>query len=298
MSRAATTARRRRVNGRVVLITGASSGIGRACAEHLAHAGHRVFGTSRRDDAPGPDGVGMVRMDVDDDASVAAAVAEVVRRAGRLDAVVNNAGFALAGAAEETSPEEVRAILETNLLGAWRVCRAVLPTLRAQRSGIIVNISSLGGIIGIPFQSAYSAAKFALEGFSEALSMEVKRFGVRVVLVEPGDMPTGLTERRRWAGGPGGPGGAYQPDQDRALRLMEAAERSGPDPVVVARVVRRALGARSPRLRYIVGPVSQRAGALLKRFLPGRWFEALVMREYRIRARERPAGGRNTRRRG
>lgn len=275
---------------RVVLVTGASSGIGRACAGHLGRTGYRVFGASRRGaDAPAPGGTTMLTMDVDEDASVDTGVGRVVAEAGRLDAVVNSAGFALAGAAEETSSDEVRAVLETNLLGVWRVCRAALPVMRAQRSGTIITVSSIGGVIGVPFQSAYCAAKFAVEGFSEALSAEVKRFGIRVALVEPGDMPTALTDRRRFAGA-SGPESPYHPDQARALERAEAAERAGPDPSRVARLVQRILDARSPRLRYTVGRADQRMAVVLKRFLSDRLFEALVMRSYGIRAREADAG--------
>jgi NAD(P)-dependent dehydrogenase (short-subunit alcohol dehydrogenase family) len=171
---------------KVVLVTGASSGIGQAIARRLAARGWRVFGTSRNQ-ASDFDGIDMLPMDVDDDDSVARTVAAIVEKTGRLDAVVNNAGWALMGPIEDTPIAEARAQMETNFFGVLRVRRAVLPVMREQRAGHIVNISSLGGIFGMPFSGIYSASKFAVEGLSESLRLETHRFGVRVVLIEPGD---------------------------------------------------------------------------------------------------------------
>jgi NAD(P)-dependent dehydrogenase (short-subunit alcohol dehydrogenase family) len=266
----------------VVLVTGASSGIGEACARHLAGRGFRVFGTSRRGaGAPGPEGVEMVAMDVDDDASVEGAVAAVLERAGRMDAVVNNAGWALAGAVEDTTADEARAQLETNLFGVWRVCRAVLPAMRAAGRGHIVNIGSIGGRVGLPFQAAYSASKFAVAGLTEALSGEVRPFGIHAVLVEPGNYRTNITATRRLAAGSGG-GSAYAGQFARTLAVLEGDEARGADPVEVARLVGRVLDARSPRLRYMVGPRFERLAAAGKSFVPGRLFERVVMRLYDI----------------
>src|SRR5215470_2155720 len=146
--------------GQVVLITGASSGIGAACATYLHARGYRVYGTSRRpSEVPAP-AFPLLAMDVDDDASVRHGVAQVLAMAGRVDVAVNNAGIAIAGAVEETSDDEARAQLETNLFGVLRVCRAVLPIMRQQGGGTIVNISSVAGALGIPFQGLYSASKF------------------------------------------------------------------------------------------------------------------------------------------
>jgi NAD(P)-dependent dehydrogenase (short-subunit alcohol dehydrogenase family) len=269
---------------KVVIVTGASSGIGRACAVFLAARGMWVFGTSRRGVAPPAHGVEMVRMDVDRDDSVELAVQRVLELSGRIDGVVNNAGIALAGAVEDTGIEEAKAVLETNLFGAWRVCRAVLPVMRAQGGGHIVNISSLGGILGIPYQGAYSASKFALEGMSESLSAEVRRFGISVVLIEPGDLPTALTDRRTRTAAAQGES-VYHDDMTTAVGVMEAAERAGPDPLLVAKVVHRVLSTSSPRLRYAVGRPSQRLAVLWKRVLPDRLFERQLMREFRMQNR-------------
>ena len=160
---------------RVVLITGSSSGIGRACAELLAARGFRVYGASRR--AVEIPLVEPISMDVRDDASVRDAVAQVMAREGRIDIVVNNAGIAIAGAVEDTSIDEAREQFDVNFFGVMRVCRAALPALRNRQAGYIVNIGSIGGLVAIPYQGLYSASKFALEGLSESLRLEMS--GVR-----------------------------------------------------------------------------------------------------------------------
>jgi NAD(P)-dependent dehydrogenase (short-subunit alcohol dehydrogenase family) len=250
---------------RVVLVTGASSGIGLACAAHLAGRGYRVYGTSRRAGGGQPGGVAMLVADVTDDHSVEQAVAAVLEREGRLDIVVNNAGMGIAGPVENTSIEQAKRQFEVNFFGAFRVCRAVLPALRSQRSGYIVNIGSIGGLIAIPYQAMYSASKFALEGLSESLRMEVRPFGVKVVIIEPGDHKTALTENRTEISGGTD---AYSQSFHAALARTAHDEQSGPGPEQVARLLYRIVNTRDPRLRYTIGPATQRAAVWLKRFLP------------------------------
>ncbi len=254
----------------VVLVTGASSGIGRACAEHLHQRGYRVYGASRRPPAGAP--FEAVAMDVDDDASVAAGVALVLEREGRISAVVNSAGFGLAGAVEDTGIAEAKQQFETNFFGVLRVCRAVLPSFRAQGGGRIVNVSSLGGIFGMPFSGMYSASKFALEGMSEALRLETRAFGVHVSLIEPGDFQSNFTTARRMTA-EARTSPTYQGAFRRAMASAEKDERNAPTPEPIARLVERVLAARSPRLRYSIGMPGQRIVVLLKRLLPARVFE-------------------------
>jgi NAD(P)-dependent dehydrogenase (short-subunit alcohol dehydrogenase family) len=263
---------------RVVLITGASSGIGRACAEYLHQRGHRVYGASRRaQSAP----FTTIQMDVDRDLSVKQGVDLVLKNEARLDVVVNSAGFALAGSIEDTSITEARSQLETNFFGALRVCRAALPVMKAQRFGYIVNISSLGGLIGLPFQGLYSASKFALEGMSEALRMEARLLGIRVVLVEPGNFSTQLTSnRQRAAQSRQNP--AYLEEFTHALAVVEADEMRGASPEKIASLIERIIRDPSPRLRYTTGPVLERAAVALKKVLPPRLFEWGVMKYYRL----------------
>jgi NAD(P)-dependent dehydrogenase (short-subunit alcohol dehydrogenase family) len=261
-------------NTKVVLVTGASSGIGRAIARRLAARGWRVFGTSRK---PGTDfdGVEMLAMDVDDDDSVASAVGAIVDKTGRLDGAVNNAGWALMGPIEDTPMADARAQMETNFFGVLRVCRAVLPIMRTQRGGCIVNVSSLGGIFGMPFSGLYSASKFAMEGLSESLRLETRRFGVRVALIEPGDTRSHLPQHRRTVQ-PGGQASAYQEIFDRFQAKQAQDEAKAPPPDAVAALVERILDDPRPAMRYTAGMWDQRMVAPLKRWLPFSWFERIV----------------------
>ncbi|CAM2158787.1 SDR family NAD(P)-dependent oxidoreductase (plasmid) [Pararobbsia alpina] len=182
-----------RTEGSVVLITGASSGIGNATARVLANAGYRVFGGVRRPDtATKVHGVEFVQMDVQDDASVVSAVNGVLEKAGRIDIVINNAGTSLMGPVEATSDAEAKPLFDVNVLGVLRVMRAALPSMRSNRSGLILNVSSVLGFLPAPFMGLYASSKHALEGLSESLDHEVRTFGVRVVLVEPSFSRTGL----------------------------------------------------------------------------------------------------------
>ncbi len=255
---------------RVILVTGASSGIGQSCAALLRQRGHRVYGASR---------TAELRMDVRDEASVQAAVATILDREGRLDVVVNNAGFGVAGAVEDTSVAEAREQFEVNFFGVLRVCRAVLPVMRKQGQGMVVNIGSIGGLVAIPYQGLYSATKFAVEGLSESLRLEVRDFGIRVVLIEPGDHHTGFTQNRRstLASNPASP---YRAAFERGVARMAADEQAGPSPDGVAALVARVIDAPNPRLRYTVGPASQRAAVWLKRLLPYSAIEAIMRHTY------------------
>lgn len=273
----------RTVPRRVVVITGAGSGIGRACAEALATAGHRVYGGDIRTDvrsftAP----VTLDTVNVDDDRSCRAFVQRVVEREGRIDVVVNNAGFGIAGPAEETSSAEAHAQLETLFFGVARTCREVLPLMRAQGEGLIVNMSSIGGLIALPFQSFYSAAKFAVEGYSEALRQEVGPFGIDVVLIEPSDVRTGFTDSRRVVAAHTD-ASPYHARARAVLATVEKDERAGSDPARVARLLSHIVSAQRRRFRYTVGDPLVRTTPVLKRALPAPVTEWL-MRTYWSRA--------------
>ncbi len=218
-------------------------------------------------------------MDVRDEAAVARGVKRILAEAGRLDAVVNSAGFGIAGAVEDTSVDEALDLFQTNFFGALRVCRAVLPYMRAQGAGTVVNVSSIGGRIALPFQGLYSASKFALEGLTEAIRMEVRPLGIRVVLVEPGDTRTPFTAHRRRTKGATD---AYRERFERALAQAEKDERAGTDPAVVARLIVRVVRHPNPRLRYTVGNPFQRLAVHARAVLPGRLFEWGIMRYYRV----------------
>jgi NADP-dependent 3-hydroxy acid dehydrogenase YdfG len=266
----------------VVLITGATSGIGGATAKCLTQRGHTVFGTGRRvPEGPGADGVNFVQMDVDDTASVERAVAAVLDQAGRIDAVINNAGFGIGGSVEDTSVEEAMELFQTNVFGVLRVCRAVLPGMRRRQDGTIVTVSSLGGRMGLPFQGLYAASKFAIEGMMESLRMEVRGLGVRVTLVEPGDVATGFTAARRLAAA-SAEGSAYRAPFLRALGQIESDEKGGVTALAAARVVARVVEDRDPPLRITVGKPDQRLAAVLQGLLPGGLFQRILADHYHL----------------
>ena len=266
-------------NPKVALVTGASAGIGQACAGLLSRAGWAVTGASRRGTASAG-GQGLV-MDVDDDASVRDGVQHVLLAHGRIDAVVTAAGWGLAGAVEHTPVGEAKAQFETNFWGCVRLVQAVLPAMRAQRSGRIVLISSIAGVLGVPFQAFYSASKFALEGLGEALAYEVAPFGIDVTLVQPGNVRTGVTASRRLAGmdgedvaGAAAADPVYGAAVAKAVGLMERDEVNGVPPDDIAVAVRRVLNARRPPRRVSAGKASERVAVLAKRIMPYRMCEA------------------------
>ena len=276
------------LRGRVALVTGASSGLGRAIANNLLEAGYRVYGTSRKAAGKGnPYGdFELLAMDVDEDASVEAAIGTLIGREGGLDVVVSNAGIGFAGALEDTSSEEALAQFQTNFFGTHRVCRVALPYLRARPSAHIVVVGSIAGLIAVPFQGMYSAAKFALEGYCEALRMELRGSAVRVAIVEPGDFATGFTAARRRTTG-SGRDSAYRAAFEAALAVIEKDETGGADPVLVGRLVRRIIETGRPALRHPVGAILQTAVARAKPFLPAATFEALIADHYKAAARRR-----------
>jgi NAD(P)-dependent dehydrogenase (short-subunit alcohol dehydrogenase family) len=256
---------------RSALVTGASAGIGKACADQLHAAGWTVTGASRRGTTSG--GWTPLVIDVDEDESVRDGVAGLLAASGRIDAVVAAAGWGLAGAVERCSIQEAKAQLETNFWGCVRVVQQVLPAMRAQRGGRIVLISSIGGVLGIPFQAFYSASKFALEGYGEALAYEVAPFGIHVTLVEPGNVKTSFTASRRMAAA-GEQDPVYQAAVSQAVGLMQRDETNGVPAGDVAAAVRRVLNSQRPPRRVSVGKAGERVGLVARRLLPFRVFEA------------------------
>ncbi len=268
---------------RVVLITGASSGFGRAVANALHARGDRVFGTTRAVDPPSdPDTPAFLTMDVTDGDSVARGVAEVLGDAGRIDVLVNNAGFGYAGAIEDTSVEEARAQLETNFFGLHRLCLAVLPHMRARGGGRIVNVGSLGGRVSVPFQGLYCASKFAVAAYTEALRLETRPFGIHVSMIEPGDFATAFTANRRLVGTSHGES-AYSARCASAVKRMAEDESANADLGPVVRAALRAIDAGRPRLRYPVASITQRMLVALRPLMPQALFERLIADHYGIR---------------
>ncbi|GGF21567.1 short-chain dehydrogenase/reductase [Aliidongia dinghuensis] len=263
---------------KVVLITGVSSGIGRATAELLARKGYKVFGGVRSPEkARAIKDVTFVPIDVRDEASVKTGVETVLQRAGRIDVLINNAGYSIVGAVEETSPEEARALFDTNVFGVLRMSRAVLPAMRAQGSGRIINISSVLGFLPAPFMGLYAASKHAVEGLSESLDHEVRNFGIRVVLIQPSFTRTGLdtnaapTAQRI---------PVYVDQFKRTIAAITATIKSAPEPDKVAERI--LLAIEEPyRMRR---PADGRAALLskLRRFMPAGPVDKSLRKEFAL----------------
>ena len=264
----------------VAVVTGASTGIGRASAEALARAGFTVFGTSRRTINEGPKGATMLVCDVTDDESVASLVSTVLSQAGGIDLLVNNAGIGLLGGAEESSVAQVQALFDVNLFGVMRMTNAVLPSMRRRGSGRIINIGSVLGLIPAPYSAHYSAAKHALEGYSESLDHEVRAFKIRVSVIEPAFVRTVFDQN------------GFEPDSvlkeydqaragvDALLRdVMPKADR----PEVVADVIVKTATDARPRRRYTAGKAAHQV-SILRRFVPAEIFDKSLRKQFRLPA--------------
>lgn len=248
----------------VALITGASSGIGLVTAKALKQAGYRVFGTSRGAVAECADGVTMLVCDVTDEASVRNMVAEVLNQAGRIDLLVNNAGIGLLGGAEESSTAQAQALFNVNVFGITRVTNAVLPAMRSQKQGRIINISSVLGLIPSPYNALYAATKHAVEGYSESLDHELRTFGIRVVVVEPGLTRTSFEASITR---PDQPLDVYDSVRIDMAAQMRKGVNTGDAPEVVATTVLKAATAAAPRRRYTAGKLAHQV-SFMRRFLP------------------------------
>jgi NAD(P)-dependent dehydrogenase (short-subunit alcohol dehydrogenase family) len=262
----------------VAIVTGATAGIGAATAGALQAAGYQVFGTYRKLPVTKIPGIDYLACDVTDDEAVDAAVRAVLAKTGRVDLLVNNAGVGLVGAAEESSLEQAKAVFEVNLFGAIRMIKAVLPSMRKQRSGRIVNISSVLGLIPSPFSALYASSKHAIEGYSESLDHEVRGSGIRVVLVEPAYTRTGFDTHSLIADQHDEHYGAARANAEAALRaVMTTAD----PPEVVAQAVVAAATAVSPRLRYAAGRMAKRV-SLLRRFVPASAFDKSLRKQFQL----------------
>jgi NAD(P)-dependent dehydrogenase (short-subunit alcohol dehydrogenase family) len=267
--------------GRVALVTGASAGIGEAAAKALVDSGFTVYGTSRRA-APGEKrgGVVFLPLDVTDDDSVDSAVREVLDRSGRIDVLVNNAGVGVSGAAEESSIEQARALFETNLFGSIRTMRAVLPHMREQGSGRIINVSSVLGFMPAPFMALYAATKHAIEGYSESLDHEVREHGVRVLLVEPAYTRTSFDAN---AVAVDEPLALYARRREAIDVLIADAVKAGDEPSLVGETIVAAATDTRPKLRYPAGTLARRVSKL-RRYAPRALFDKQIRKTNQLAA--------------
>lgn len=259
---------------KTILITGASSGLGQALAYELNEQGHTVFGTSRSPE--GDQGnIRMLAMDVQQEASVKAAIQQVIDEAGQVDVVVNNAGIGIAGPLEESDMEEIERVMNTNVLGVIRVCRAVLPAMRKQGQGQIFTISSIGAKVGLPYRSIYCASKAAVDLITESLRLEVRRFGIQVTGIHAGDIQTNINASRIKTYRTDG---AYAGSFERAYQIIDQEVEEGMPARKVAKTIARRINRGRLHPFYAVGKPLQRLSLVLKRLLPSIWFERIIAR--------------------
>lgn len=264
-----------KTNPAVAIVTGASTGIGHATAKALQNAGFRVFGTSRRASAASADGVTMLACDVTDDESVAKLVDEVLAKAGRIDLLVNNAGIGLLGGAEESSTAQAQALFDVNVFGVLRVTNAVLPAMRHQGGGRIINLSSVLGLIPAPYSALYASTKHAIEGYSESLDHELRSLGIRVVLVEPAYTRTSFEENLVK---PDRLLDVYNSARAGMNGVLRKAIEAGDAPEIVAKTVLEAATASVPRRRYAAGRMARQV-SFLRRFVPASAFDKSLRKQ-------------------
>lgn len=263
---------------KVILITGISSGFGKKTAELLVQNGHIVYGTIRSNAEIDP-AIHVLKMDLMDVSSIKNAVAEVIEKEGRIDVLINNAGMHLGGPIEEAPVELFTRQMETNVNGLVHMLQAVLPHMRKQGQGTIINFSSIGGLMGLPFQSFYSASKFAIEGLSESLRMEVKPFNIKVVVINPGDFHTSNTANRINIAVEGGP---YEKQFKQSLEQIEKDENNGGDPIVMALLLTKIVNSKKPKNRYMVAAFPDKFAVVLKKLVPISLFSGILGSHYKM----------------
>lgn len=268
------------MKSKVVLLTGASSGIGKKTAQLLAEKGYNVYGTSRKVEFNNKQkgNIKMIPLDVCDDESVKRAVDYIINKENKIDILINNAGFGIAGSIEDTSILEAKSQLETNFFGAHRMIKEVLPHMRKNGTGKIIIIGSVAGFFSIPFQSMYCAAKYALEGYTEALRLEIKPFGIKACLIEPGDTKTGFTEGRVFVK-KANMNSVYETAFKKAIGTMIKDEKNGHDPKEVANIIFKVCKRNNPPIRIVVG-FGYKLLRFLKRILPTRIIEFALSKMY------------------
>ena len=254
------------MQSQIILITGASSGFGKFTAQMLSEQGHIVYGTSRKP-SENMNNVKMLVVDVTSPLSIRQAVGQIISEQGRIDVLINNAGIGIGGALELATEDEVNKQMNTNFFGVVNMCREVLPLMCKARKGKIINISSIGGVMGIPYQGFYSASKFAVEGYSEALALEVHPFHIKVCLVEPGDFNTGFTDNRNISEQTR-LNADYRESFLKSLEIIEKEERNGCHPRKLAAAICKIVARKNPSFRTKVGPLVQVLFAKSKRWLP------------------------------
>ncbi|SDS51963.1 Short-chain dehydrogenase [Formosa sp. Hel1_31_208] len=265
---------------KVVLITGGSSGIGKSIGEFLSQKGYNVYGTSRSPQRYPKSKIKLVALDVADVESIEDAVKIVVSETGQIDVLINNAGAGITGPIEEIPNEEIKRNFETNLFGPINVIKAVLPQMRQQNSGLIINVTSIAGYMGLPYRGIYSASKGALELITEAFRMEIKDFNIQMTNIAPGDFETNIAAGRYHA--PVAKGSPYEVKYGAVLKAIDDDVNKGNDPLMVSQMIFKIINTPNPRIHYKVGAFMQKFSIVLKRILPDKVYEKLLLNHYKL----------------
>ncbi|WP_243472286.1 SDR family oxidoreductase [Winogradskyella sp. MH6] len=265
---------------KVVLITGGSSGIGKSVGEFLQDKGYKVYGTSRNPKNYPNSKFPIVALDVTKPETISTCIAEVLKQEGRIDVLINNAGAGITGPIEEIPDAEIKRNFETNFFGPINVIKATLPVMRAQNSGLIINITSIAGYMGLPFRGVYSASKGALEIITEAFRMELKDFNIEMTNVAPGDFATNIAAGRYHA--PVLEDSPYKEKYGHSLKTMDEHVDEGGDPKEMAEAIYKVIETKSPKIHYKVGAFMQKFSIVLKRILPDKVYEKLLMNHYKL----------------
>lgn len=269
------------MENKVVLITGGSSGIGKSIGIFLTSKGYEVYGTTRSlDKYPDFNFFKLLALDVNDPASIKKAIDELLQKEGRLDVLINNAGIGITGPIEETPHEEIQKAFNTNFHGPIHMMKAVLPQMRLQHSGLIINITSIAGYMGLPYRGIYSATKGALELVTEAMRMETKDFGVQITNLAPGDFATNIASGRYHA--PVGANSPYMKAYGNTLKMINEHVDEGKDPICVAETVYTIMQTKHPKIHYKVGAFMQKFSLFLKKILPDKQYEKLLLNHYKL----------------
>ncbi len=263
---------------KVVLITGGSSGIGKSIGEFLLDKGYQVYGTSRNPDRYPDTKINLVQLDVSDVATIKSAIAKVINDVGRIDVLINNAGAGITGPIEEIPEEEIQRNFDTNLFGPINVIKAVLPHMRNQNAGLIINVTSIAGYMGLPYRGIYSASKGALELITEAFRMEIKDFNIHMTNIAPGDFATNIAAGRYHA--PVVSGSPYEASYGGVLKTIDEHVDSGDDPILVSKLIFKIINTPNPKIHYKVGAFMQKFSIVLKRILPDKLYEKLLLNHY------------------
>lgn len=272
------------MNRQVVLVTGGSSGIGLSICKHLSEQGFTVYGTSRRvQNGDRPHGFEMVQMEITNRSSIQTAIDFILQKEGTIDVLVNNAGTGMAGAVEDATTEEIENIFRLIVFAALDVSRAIIPTMRKNGSGKIINISSIGGEFGLPFRGIYSAAKSALDRFSETLRMELSPWNIYVSTIQPGDIKTNINNTRLTAAKSQSQESPYHKVFSKLYRQISEEVATAKDPIIVAKIVEKIINSSSPKMRYPAATFVQRLSISLNRILPTEVFQKMLLGRYPVK---------------